>query len=65
MSTPQLSIIVTSYNSGKFISQAIESVLAQTFGDFELIIINDGSTDNTKQIALDLKKEFDNLIKPL
>lgn len=38
------------YNCGKFLEQSIESVLKQTFVDFELIIINDGSTDNTSQI---------------
>jgi len=57
---PSISIIIISYNSGKFISRAIESVFAQTFGDFELIIINDGSTDNTKEIISSFE---DNRIK--
>jgi glycosyltransferase involved in cell wall biosynthesis len=39
------------YNAGAFISQAIESVLAQTWRDFELIVVNDGSTDDTLAIA--------------
>jgi glycosyltransferase involved in cell wall biosynthesis len=43
------------YNGGQYLGQAVESVLAQTFTDFEFIVINDGSTDNTAEIlrALD------------
>ena len=43
----KISVILPVYNSQKFIKQAIESVLGQTFTDFELIIVNDGSTDST------------------
>lgn len=46
---PVVSIIVSAYNAGKFIRDTIQSVLNQTFIDFELIIVNDGSTDNTLQ----------------
>jgi len=46
-----LSVLMPAYNAGQFLSQAIESVLAQTWSDFELIIIDDGSTDNTREIA--------------
>jgi glycosyltransferase involved in cell wall biosynthesis len=48
---PKVSIILASYNGGKYIAKAIESVLNQSFFDFEFIIINDGSTDNTKDIV--------------
>lgn len=47
---PYFSIIISSYNYGKYISQTIDSVLNSTFKDFELIVINDGSTDNTSEI---------------
>lgn len=45
--SPAISVIMAAYNVEKYISESIESVLNQTFSDFELIIINDGSTDNT------------------
>ena len=46
-STPMLSVVMAVKNGGILIGDAIESILAQTFTDFELIIINDGSTDDT------------------
>lgn len=44
---PKVSVIMPSYNKEKYISKAIESILGQTFGDFELIIIDDGSSDGS------------------
>lgn len=46
---PLVSIIMPTYNSDQYISMAIESVLAQTYADWELIISDDGSTDKTEQ----------------
>ncbi|WP_025209156.1 glycosyltransferase [Hippea sp. KM1] len=54
---PKVSVILPTYNREKTVSRAIESVLAQTFTDFELIIIDDGSTDNTKEIVNKFKDE--------
>lgn len=46
-----VSIIMPSYNTAKFISETIESVLAQTYTDWELIIVDDCSTDNTGEVV--------------
>lgn len=51
MTTPVLSVLMTAYNREQYISEAIESVLASDFKDFELIIVDDGSKDSTVAIA--------------
>ncbi|VAW38426.1 hypothetical protein MNBD_DELTA04-229 [hydrothermal vent metagenome] len=45
MMSPRVSVIIPCYNQGQFIDEAVASVLAQSFRDFEIIIVNDGSTD--------------------
>lgn len=49
--TPRFSIVMPAYQAAAQISEAIESVLAQTFGDWQLVIVDDGSHDRTGEIA--------------
>jgi glycosyltransferase involved in cell wall biosynthesis len=51
MLSPKITVLMPAYNTGKYIHEAISSVLKQTFTDFELLIINDGSTDDTLAVT--------------
>jgi glycosyltransferase involved in cell wall biosynthesis len=51
---PFFSLIMPVYNGQKFLQQALESVLRQTFSDFELIVVDDGSTDASPEIVQEL-----------
>ena len=46
---PMVTVIIPTYNSARFIGEALESVFAQTYADFDVIIVDDGSTDDTRQ----------------
>ena len=50
MSSPLITVLMPAYNAENYIAEAIGSVLSQAFSDFELLIINDGSTDSTEKI---------------
>jgi glycosyltransferase involved in cell wall biosynthesis len=52
--SPLVSILTPCYNTARYLRQTVESVLAQTFGDFELLLLNDGSTDGTEALLHEL-----------
>ena len=51
MDTPKISVIVPVYNVEKYLSRCVDSILSQSFSDFELILVNDGSTDSSEKIC--------------
>lgn len=55
----KVSVIIPAYNSEKYVSRMLESVLNQTYSNVECIIIDDGSTDNTYKIIQQYKEKFD------
>lgn len=57
MSEPTVSAIITTYNRAHMVGEAIQSVLDQTYADFELIVVDDGSIDDTKKIVLGFADE--------
>jgi len=50
MHTPLVSVVIPTYNQPDFLREALESVFAQTFKDYEVIVVNDGSTDGTAEL---------------
>ncbi len=62
VSMPTLSIIVPCYNAQKYLNECIDSILKQTFRDFELIFINDGSCDNTLDILNEYKQKDNRIV---
>ncbi len=57
MKEPKVSVVLSTYNHIQYLSACVESILTQTFKDFEFIIINDGSTDGTKEYLDGIKDE--------
>ena len=50
MAEPLVSVVMPSFNHARYILESIQSVLAQDFSDFELIVVDDASTDNTREV---------------
>lgn len=59
---PRVSVLIPAYNAEKFIRRTVNSVLAQTFGDFEIIIVDDGSKDSTGKIVGLMRKKDQRII---
>ena len=62
--TPTISVVIPAYNAQRYLREAVQSVLAQSFVDFECIIVDDGSTDQTAAIIADLASH-DARVRPL
>lgn len=58
MSTPLVSIVIPTFNRAQYLPRAIDSVVRQTFTDWEIILIDDGSTDHTREWAARKAREF-------
>ncbi|MFH0819832.1 MAG: glycosyltransferase family A protein [bacterium] len=58
MSNPKISIIIPTYQHAKELAKCLDSILTQTFQDFEVIVVNDGSTDETSEVLEKYKRRF-------
>lgn len=63
MLNPSISIIIPIYNAEKYLDACIKTILAQTFKDYEIICINDGSKDNSLQILNTYKQKYSNIFQ--
>ena len=55
---PQVSVIIPAYNAEKYIEECVLSVLKQNYQNLEIIVVNDGSSDSTLSILLNMQKRF-------
>lgn len=56
-----ISVIIPVHNTGRYLKKCIESVLNQTYRDFEIILVNDASTDDSGEICRRYAREYDNI----
>jgi glycosyltransferase involved in cell wall biosynthesis len=61
-SNPLVSVVMTVYNGEPFLSEAIQSILNQTYTNFEFIIVEDCSSDNSRQTILDFAKKDSRIV---
>ena len=57
----KVSVIVAAYNAEKYVTETLESIANQTLDDYEIIVVNDGSTDHTIDILREYESEYDNM----
>ncbi len=55
MREPRVTVVIPTYNTARYLSAAIQSVLDQTYKDFEVIVVDDGSTDNTRELLAEIR----------
>ena len=64
MTAPKVSVIIPCYNLGRYLDEAVESVLAQSFQDFEILVVDDGSTDpETCRLLADYRKPRTRIVR--
>lgn len=63
MASPKISVIVTAHNYAEYLEEALDSVLDQTFDDFELVVVDDGSTDETPEILRKYSYEYPDTVR--
>src|SRR5690349_14699057 len=58
---PFFSIIIPTYNRAKYLTKSLNSILAQEFSSYEVLVVDDGSTDNSREFITDLSKKNQNI----
>jgi glycosyltransferase involved in cell wall biosynthesis len=61
---PLVSILINNYNYGRFLTEAIDSALNQTYSNIEVIVVDDGSTDNSQEIIKSYQDKIIPILKP-
>jgi len=64
MNQPLVSIIINNYNYGRYLRSAIDSALGQTYFNTEIIVVDDGSTDNSPEIIKSYEERIKSILKP-
>src|SRR5579862_5259447 len=59
---PRVSVIIPAYNAARYLPSSIESVMAQTYQDWEIVVVDDGSTDNTKTVLSSYQEQLQDKI---
>ena len=57
----KVSVIVPVYNAEKYLKECVDSIVNQTYNNFEVILVNDGSIDNSKNICEEYEKKYENI----